>query len=460
MRADIAFDKSTIHFIFTPDEGDKLNVGNGISMTERRCFVTLPFSCICVESIHNDLLALSAVLMVYPFSNDLTMPFGVSAQFSDTLKNAFNKDIGPVDPNLSPRVSTNESVPGLAFSGGVDSGAALALMPLSTKAFFLNRCVPQTFSGNTLYSSEAARYACEQIEAMGYYSKIVDSDLEYLRSPVGFPVDWSAAVPAVLSADIENLDSIAFGTILESAYGIGRGRYLELREKGIYRAWAKLFGAVGLPFNLVTAGVSEVGTSIIVEKSGFTQFTQSCIRGSIGNPCMNCWKCFRKNLCDRAVKKQSFNKKELDSLFKIRGARTSLNQIPIKHENVLTYATASYRGNHPKMLALQKRVRGTEKSTQWMERWYPDSLEFVFQKYQDEFRLRIAQYLDEMTPEDMFEFKNWDIHEVIHTESYRNACDMLTETLQHESLIERVLSFGVRKIRSALLRVKSQMFEP
>ena len=51
--------------------------------------------------------------------------------------------------------------------------------------------------------------------------KIIESDLEYVRDPVGFPVDVANSVPAILMADYLKLDSIAFGTIMEASYGVG-----------------------------------------------------------------------------------------------------------------------------------------------------------------------------------------------------------------------------------------------
>ena len=52
---------------------------------------------------------------------------------------------------------------------------------------------------------------------------------------------------------------------------------------------------------LPIAGVSEVGTAIIAHKSPTGMAAQSCIRGTWGEPCQKCWKCFRKELLSIAL---------------------------------------------------------------------------------------------------------------------------------------------------------------
>jgi hypothetical protein len=109
----------------------------------------------------------------------------------------------------------------LAFSGGVDSTAALSVMPKNTVSIFMDR----PLKGKSLYNPQAAHLAVESLKEIGYVSESVQCDLEYVRHPVGFPTDLSNGVPALLLADYFNASSIAFGTVLESAYGIGHERY-------------------------------------------------------------------------------------------------------------------------------------------------------------------------------------------------------------------------------------------
>ena len=70
--------------------------------------------------------------------------------------------------------------------------------------------------------------------------------MEYLRNPIGFPTDLSVASPAILLADERNFSSIAFGTILESAYGTGE-KFRNYIDSSHYRLWKPLFESVNRP---------------------------------------------------------------------------------------------------------------------------------------------------------------------------------------------------------------------
>ena len=102
--------------------------------------------------------------------------------------------------------------------GGADSTASLLLMPENTVAVFMDR--PLKF-GASLYNKSAAYQTIKHANDLGYESKIVECNLEYLRSPLGFPNDLSPAVPLILLSSILDLDCVAFGTVLESAYRVG-----------------------------------------------------------------------------------------------------------------------------------------------------------------------------------------------------------------------------------------------
>ena len=118
-----------------------------------------------------------------------------------------NEDITANKPPVRSR-------PGLAYSGGADSCAALAVMPGNTVPIFMHR----PMSKDSIYDSEAPLRSCEELKEVGYDVKVIECDLEYLRKPIGFPSDLANAVPAVLLSQSLGLDSIAFGTVLESAY--------------------------------------------------------------------------------------------------------------------------------------------------------------------------------------------------------------------------------------------------
>ncbi len=109
------------------------------------------------------------------------------------------------------------------------------------------------------------------------------------------------SIPLVAIASQRNIDSIAFGTVMESAYRIGHEQARNYADSSHYRFWGRMFKAAGLPLFLPVSGVSEVGTSKIVSMSSFKEYTRSCIRGIWPNSCENCWKCFRKNMINQKL---------------------------------------------------------------------------------------------------------------------------------------------------------------
>ena len=105
--------------------------------------------------------------------------------------------VGPIDEGLDPWKPGKNSRPGLAFSGGVDSTAALALMPATTAPIFMDRPI----RSKSLYDKDAVRHSCLEVERLGYDMHVIQCDLEYVRNPGGLPVDVANSVPAVLMAD-------------------------------------------------------------------------------------------------------------------------------------------------------------------------------------------------------------------------------------------------------------------
>ena len=103
------------------------------------------------------------------------------------------KIIEDVDDSISPIDFNEEGYPGLCFSGGADSAAALSVMPGRTIPIFLNRPLRK----GSLYDSSAPLAICKLLESSGYNMQIIESNLEYIRIPTGFPTDLANAIPAI-----------------------------------------------------------------------------------------------------------------------------------------------------------------------------------------------------------------------------------------------------------------------
>jgi len=390
--------------------------------------VDLPFDD-ALAVVHPDLLALSATLMSWPhIGSALEMPFPVSRPFASVYHERTGKRITPVSDELPPRRPPPNSVPALAYSGGVDSTAALALMPAHTVCVFLDR--DQSDDPRSLYDKRAAHHACTGLEELGRQVYRVPTNLEYLRQPKGFPVHWAHSVPILLLADFLGFDSVAAGMVLETAYGIGHERFEDFLDAPDHRIWGGgLFEACGLPFNLVTAGLSEVATALVVDRSPYSHLAQSCMRGSVGAPCNDCWKCFRKNLLNDALAQEALDWNTLEAMFSIREARRYLRREPVEHENVLAYAVKRCRGDHAVLDQLRHRLAGSWQTTDWMEKWYPRSGELITPSYRDEVERTVRSLLEVMTDAEQREIESMDRATYLKSEARSRATRAFAESL-------------------------------
>jgi hypothetical protein len=392
-----------LSFLLTPDEHDPVTSGTARRGGDR-VEVLLPED---MPDPHPDLLALAAMLVGGVFiGRTLTLDTPVSAEFAAAEKALSGRTVGPVG-DVAPRVAPADGRPALCFSGGVDSTAALAVLPPETELFFLDRIPPADRETRSEYRKDAALAACAAARADGRTVHEIQTDVEYLREPVGFPLDLSNALPAVLLADFRGIDAISWGTIAESAYKVGGKFYLDYAERPAYARFNALFSAAGLPFLNAVAGVSEVGTSLIVRRSEGAVVAQSCMRGGVGAPCRSCWKCFRKLLLDSALSGRWPDDAELDRLFSLREPVMYLRKVPVKHEDVITYLTSKYTGSHPMMRALRRRVGGDRVNVDWLTRHYRPALDLVPAKYRAVVEERLGTYLEPMTPAEEEEFRSW-----------------------------------------------------
>ena len=413
--------------ILEPDELDILEPNEKVSLGSKMVEINLPWQ-FDPDTIHPDHLALCIMMITHPFVGKvLTFPKPVSQRFSDFHHSKSTRyTIGPVDETLEPWSPSENSRPGLAFSGGVDSTAALALMPPTTAAIFMDRPIRK----KSLYDKDAAHHSCLEVERLGYDMHVILCDLEYVRSPVGFPVDVANSVPAVLMAEYLNLDCIGFGTIMESTYGTGHRRYRDYPNGNHYTLWGGLFKAAGLPFILPVAGISEVGTSMIVNRAPLGSVAQSCMRGTWKKPCLNCWKCFRKQLLDNAIIDNQLDSNYLDDIFNNKEACLFLARIPIKHENILAWSAYRLESEHTLFSLLKNRVCGGGDTLDWLEKWYSPSIELMPEKYRSAVKDKILCYIPAMDSEDENKLTSWDMNAIIESDTVAQQSETLANEMR------------------------------
>ena len=384
------------------------------------------------EDTHNDILCLVGILLANPFvSERVSFSIPVSEKFATQSNKIITKyDVEcSIDSSISPREMPKDGKPGLAFSGGCDSSAALCVMPHSTVPVFLER----PMSDISAYNSDAALTSCDLVSDLGYQMEIVESNFEYIRDPVGFPSDLAHASVLLLIADSLNLDSVNFGTVLESAFGIGHEEFRDYGNGSHWKLFSTLFEIVGIDLSLPVCGVSEVGTALICQKSPFGYINQSCIRGAWKEPCMVCWKCFRKEMLACALGFQTFDKELFSRTITSPDVIQKLEKVPISHENVLSFSVMGLGKQRDKaLLALKKRLLPGE-NLDFLRKWYSPSIYFVTKKYRQEIMSRILSIMPRMNVEESSLVESWDINRFIRMKRTKNNSKRLISMISNQT---------------------------
>ena len=375
-------------------------------LTKTSFFVELP-SLNGLSEVHPDHLALAAFLVFRPW---IAKRIEFNQPVSQDLADAFADqriDVWPVDSSIEPYTPSGPGYVGLAYSGGADSTAALAVLPPTTIPVFLDR--PD--NSKSLYRKDAALHSCRQLKQIGYNVHVVACDLESVRDPIGFPTDLANGVPALLLAFHLNLNSISYGTVFESLYGLGRTVYKEYSLTSHWRLWWGLFETVGVPLSFPVGGASEVGTELICSRSPYKSLARSCIRGSMESPCQRCWKCFRKSTLRQALGLESSNKDSLDLMLSSREVRKKLSSLPISHENVLIHSFSKLNfEDYPD--GFRQRLSYYD-NLEALERWYSPSLNYVHDSAREYVKTAMGKYLKSMSQDDERIMEAWDIREIL-----------------------------------------------
>ena len=431
MKSSVEFRDEKILMKFESEKADRLLQSNlPFKMNEIEIFFDLDGK-IKPNEVHPDLLALSAILLCNPFvGEELYLPVPVSEEFHKKAQSVISRY--KLNPNTSPEISsiskTEDGFPGLAFSGGADSSAALAIMPSETIPIFLNRPIARGSS----YNSEAPLEICKELSDVGYDVQVISTNLEYIRTPVGFPTDLANAIPAILLSEFLNLDSLAFGTIMESGFGLGHSKFIDYGRGAHWRFYSTLFGSVGVELSMPVIGVSEIGTAIIGEKSPLGHYSQSCIRGGWGKPCMRCWKCFRKELLSFSL--GGAGGQNFLDMMKTNEVQKKLSEFPISHENVIVYALQRIDlDDFPYLKPIADKL-DMSIDLSLLETWYPGSIDFVPSRNRHSIREKILDYLPIMSPSEENVLTTWDMRPHLNSEKAKRGQEKLTSLWQDLSI--------------------------
>ena len=184
--------------------------------------------------------------------------------------------------------------PGLSFSGGVDSTAAMCVMPENTLLFYMER------NFKSMIQHENAHRFISHLRSRNREVLVIESNHEKIRTfydkNPGFSTDYACMAHLILVADYYDLDAAGTGMPLENTYFFHGSKVRDFSKSGFWKRYAPIFSYLGIPIFQPVAGCSEVLNNSIVNQNGFLEFATSCLRSDIeGSTCDSCWKCFRKN---------------------------------------------------------------------------------------------------------------------------------------------------------------------
>ena len=185
--------------------------------------------------------------------------------------------------------------PGLSFSGGVDSTAAMCLMPENTLLFYMER------SFESMIDHTNAKRFLSHLKTLGRDVLVTQSNHEKVRTfhqrNSGFSTDYACMAHLILLADYYDLDAAATGMPLENSYFFHGSTIRDFAKSSFWKRYAPVFSYLGIPIYQPVAGCSEILNNQIVIHSKFNDYATSCLRSSKeGTTCNECWKCFRKNI--------------------------------------------------------------------------------------------------------------------------------------------------------------------
>ena len=292
--------------------------------------------------------------------------------------------------------------PGLAFSAGVDSTAAMCLMPDRTLLFYHERSGIETIMNH----ENANRFINHLIEEEGRPVIRVKSNHEISRTiggkRPGFTTDYACAVHVILLADHYDLDSLATGMPLENSFLFHGQKFRDFKETYFWKKHSELFESIGLPIYQPVMGCSELVNRQITDLFGYGELAQSCLRATAGKNCGQCWKCFRKN----TLIGKSFTMSNEISTF--------LGRKPLKMAASTIYSIQKLdeRGLAEDILIEYEHLRQLiDIDVSFLEGFYPPATELLPEKYKQLTENLLAKCVKEMT--DIKLFENFEIKDSI-----------------------------------------------
>lgn len=243
-------------------------------------------------------------------------------------------------------IQDTESIALLSFSFGEDSTAAASLLPDSTIKYYAKRA----HSTYTMPNGSKINVNPYEIYEKSYekisHLILIKNDLEKIGPAAGlrhgFTHNFGYGAIGILIAPLLKATAICFGSVMEQVFLKNGTNYTDILKlkSSAFNLLGALFKKSGIDFCLPTGGCSEVITSKICEIGPLAGVSHSCPNvDKYGNPCLTCFKCFRKYRMQNASHLPEPNQSVLDLLQKrpLKSA-TSLLYALNKSNEVKKYA--------------------------------------------------------------------------------------------------------------------------
>lgn len=359
--------------------------------------------------IHPDLLALCVLSILAPWARRrLTLNFGVSAGFAETVAENLGIAIAPVDQSLGNRLPGKRI--GLMFSGGPDCMAAQVLIDLAMPLFHFRRVKhPRVPNRATNLQAGVQETLVRRVASRGEELHVARSDLEYLCRPFPTFPHWVAlTVGAILVAGAEDLGGVVTGRNISGIYlGWGK-RFMPDGEQE--SRWEALFSAAGLRLLHPLAGATDVLTKRMSRSHPYHHLARSCVAGTLHSPCHRCKKCMLTELLDAAMLGMPLDQRLVTSLSSNpRVTRTFDRPPPYSDQHLLAYTLARVPGLESTFLGQLKETLAPEiEETAWMEHYYrPALVERLPSEFADRVASRLPDHAEYMSLEEEKIVENW-----------------------------------------------------
>lgn len=323
MIIEVSYNNSILIYKIYPelDKNDILEYNNKqgkvIKLDKKICQIVLPTKLII---LHNDLIALSIILLIYPFiGSRLKISCGVSKNFCFFFEKS-GKKIEPII-DMHQIEKNNDCFPSISFSGRTNSAASLLLMPKSSKIIFLDTV--QGIIETPLYIKDNMYFILDSLIADNYDVTCVKTDLEDLIKPNGFSFDLACCIPNILLSEYKNINNITFGHCQKSLKFInsdinqvctGQNIFFEnhIHSDYTFKFWDDLFLTVNIKLNFLIYGMTEIMSSYLVLKSKYKSIINSCMKCNDFKSCNKCLKCFKRNIISHIIENEFIDYKNLE----------------------------------------------------------------------------------------------------------------------------------------------------